>query len=105
MLETRQRIVPFLLHEQARIALAMRHEGDDRHQRERGMESAFVEREPRTSTGEDDVRPIAGHALATNQPGDDQRDRHQSGEQQRCDLLTRIEHRENDEPQRVIGDR
>src|SRR5436190_12211945 len=83
----------------------MREERHDGHERERRMQPAPVEREPRHEAGADYVRPETRGSPPPQSPRDSQRNRKNAKELKRSDGSGRVKQGDDDQPDRVIRNR
>src|SRR5204862_7064381 len=82
-----------------------RQKRNDGHERQRGMESAAPQREPRYRSGHADVRPEAADARPSQRIRDRQSRSKQNRELAGPEASCGIENRQHDQPERIVGDR
>lgn len=83
----------------------MRKERHDRHQRERRMQPAAEERDPRNCARANEIRPEAQRAAATEPPRDSERCRENESELQWAYRSGWIEDGEDEQAERIVRDR
>src|SRR5262245_42999739 len=89
----------------APIRTLTRNERDDRHERQRRVEAAPIERKPRHEAGTRDVGPETERPPPSAPLGYSQRESEQRGELEQPQRSGWIEEREDPHPQRIVGDR